>query len=145
MIDNFISITTKPLFSILLQLIYSCLDIVGPCGFVLTCYQERFSFSFKVSLLCHVQIFRVWFCLFVAWRVHKFVFLSIFVFWLFLFCWRLCFCIFSNGHRKSSSTLVYVIFESFYRCIKALLNAGLIIIIIIIIVVIVVVVVVVVV
>ena len=56
MIDRFIIITTQPPFAILLCLIYSCLDIVGPYDVVLCCYQVGF-WRLKISLFSHVQVF----------------------------------------------------------------------------------------
>ena len=54
--------------------------------------------------------------LFVYWNV---VFLSIFVFWLFLFCWSLrCLC------NQFSSKFVYVVFLSLYRSINAVYMVG---------------------
>ena len=54
------------------------------------------------------------FRLFIAWNFHRVVFLPIFVFWLFLFCWCLFYLLF----------LVAVVFLSLYRCIDTILNAA---------------------
>ena len=62
------------------------------CFVFLCCYQKRFNFS-RFSFLCHVQIYSFEISLFVTWTFHKVVFLPIFVFWLFLFCWFLCCCL----------------------------------------------------
>ena len=60
---------------------------------------------------------RMIFCLFVAWNIQRVVFLPIFVFWWFLFCWCLC-CLFFW------SAFLNVVFESLYRCIDTIFNAG---------------------
>ena len=48
---------------------------------------------------------RVRFQLFVAWNVHRVVFLPIFVFWLFLFSWFFCCMDYFGDYNKSSSAL----------------------------------------
>ena len=121
-IDRFISITTLPTFAILLRLIYACFDIVGPYNVILCCYQKRFSFILRFPFLSHVQVFLCEIS-FVAWNVHRVIFLPIFVFWLLFSVDAYVVCIVSEGINQYSSVLVYESFES-YRCIDAILNAG---------------------
>ena len=51
-IDRFVSITTSP--AVLLRFIYSCFDMIGPYGVVLSCYKLRFSFSLKDKYYYHL-------------------------------------------------------------------------------------------
>ena len=128
MIDRFISIITWPTFAVLLRLIYSCFDIIGPYGVVCAVIRRdsvsilKFLFLFFLFFFFATsKIFRVKCHLLVVWSVHRVDFLPIFVFKLFSFYWCLyyqyCLC------NQSSSTLFYVVVESLYRCIDAIFNA----------------------
>ena len=108
--DRVVSIYIWSTSAILLRLVYTCLDIVLMALFCVSIRRE------SVSLLRYPPRFflvipkfsRVSFCLFVTWNVHTVVLLPIFVFWLFLFSWCLCwlYCFW---------LLLFYYFESFYH------------------------------
>ena len=78
-------------FTILLRLIYSCFEIVGPYGVVYGAIRRDSVSLCRFPFLCHVQLFSYEISFFfVAWRVHWDVFLPTFIFCLFLFSWWLC-------------------------------------------------------
>ena len=80
--------------------------------------------SYVFTFLANFTFSRVIFRLFVAWSVHWFVFLCIFVFGLYLFSWGLCCLNFFHGWNQSFSAHVSVVFELSYRCIDIIFNTG---------------------
>ena len=87
-IDSFVSINTLPSSAVLLSFIYSCFEIVIMCSVLLL---EEIQFLSKgFPFLAMSKFSRMRFDQFVAWNIHTVVFLPIFVYWLYLFCWCLC-------------------------------------------------------
>ena len=106
----------SPTLSILLRLIYCWywyIDIIGPFYVVLGCYYKRLSFSQSFSSLATSKFSRVRFRLFVAWKFHAVIFLSIFVCKLFLFFWSssclYCFL------RSSVALFMYFSIRDYYQ------------------------------
>ena len=123
-IDNFVSISTWPTSAVLLRLIY-CFAMVGPYGVVLCCYQNRFSFSLKVSLSYPRPGFLVWdiTCLSLKTSAELFFFPLLFSNYLHSADPRVVRIVF-GGCDQSFSSLFYVVFESLYRCVNAVFNDG---------------------
>ena len=119
MTDYFVCITTLSTSTILLRLVYFCFHVVLMALFCAAIRRDSVSLL-RFPFHSHVKFSHVRLCLFVDWNIHRVVFLPIFIFKLMLVLSVL----FLVAVISLLQHFLYVVYESAFRCINAIFNAG---------------------